>query len=208
MELLRQLFGPSKKEIWRLLSERIGGEFIDGGWFGKDQVVVCHKEWTIILDTYVVHTNNAHIRYTRMRAPYINKDGFRFTIFRRNFFSDIATFFGMEDIETGTDEEFDYDFVIKGNDDYKLWKFFSNERIRTIIKQLEQVKITVHKATSDAIISPYPKNVDELEFKVRGVIKDIEQLQLLFDLFAEMLDHLCHIGAAYEDDPALKNYYS
>lgn len=208
MEILRQLFGPSKKEIWRLLSEKMGGQFVDGGWLGKDQVIVTHKDWTIILDTYVVHANNAHIRYTRIRAPYINKDGFRFTIYRRSFFSEIGKFFGMEDIETGTDEEFDYDFIIKGNDDYKLWKFFSNERIREIIKQIPQIKITVKKATSDTFISPFSKNVDELEFKVRGIIKNIDHLQMLFDLFAEMLDHLCHIGAAYDDDPTLKNYYS
>jgi len=31
MSLLRQLFGPSKKEIWRQLSEKINATFVDGG---------------------------------------------------------------------------------------------------------------------------------------------------------------------------------
>lgn len=207
MSLLRKLFGPSKREIWKQLSEKIDGEFVEGGWFKQDAVVVKHKEWTIILDTYIVSTGKSSITYTRIRAPYINKDGFRFTIYRRTFFSEIGKFFGMEDVEIGTDEGFDYDFIIKGNDHYKLWKFFSNERIRYLMKQQPQIKITVQRATSDHFGS-FPKNVDEVEFKIVGVMKNIEHLHLLFDLFAEMLDHLCHINAAYEEDPTLMNYYS
>lgn len=207
MSLLRKLFGPSKREIWQQLSNKIGGEFIEGGWFKRDAVVVKHKQWTIVLDTYVVHSGNAHVTYTRIRAPYINKDGFKFTIYRRSFLSDIGKFFGMEDIVTETDESFDYDFIIKGNDHYKIWKFFSNERIRYLMKQQPQLKISVHRASTE-FFGKFPKNVDEVEFKVVGVIKNLEHLQQLFDLFAEMLDHLCHINAAYEDDPTLTNYYS
>ncbi len=37
-----------------------------------------------------------------------------------------------------------------------------------------------------------------------GVIKDTERLKQLFDLFAEVLNHLCQIGSAYEDDPGME----
>jgi hypothetical protein len=37
-----------------------------------------------------------------------------------------------------------------------------------------------------------------LQFQVTGVIKDVERLRQLFDLFAETLDQLCRIGSAYE----------
>jgi hypothetical protein len=39
---------------------------------------------------------------------------------------------------------------------------------------------------------------------VHGIIKDLHHLRGLYDLFAEILDHLCHIGSAYEDDPFKK----
>jgi hypothetical protein len=40
------------------------------------------------LDTYTVHTGHAHFTYTRMRAPFVNPEGLRFTAYRttRNFF--------------------------------------------------------------------------------------------------------------------------
>jgi hypothetical protein len=35
--------------------------------------------WTVTLDTHTVHTGHAHFTYTRMRAPYVNPEGLRFT---------------------------------------------------------------------------------------------------------------------------------
>jgi hypothetical protein len=43
--------------------------------------------------------------------------------------------------------------------------------------------------------------VDELCFTRVGVMKDLDQLRGLFELFAESLHQLCHMGSAYEDDP-------
>ena len=81
MGILHEIFGPSKKEIWRSLSEQIGSEFIEGGFFRKDMVVAHIKNWTVTLDTYTVSNGKTSPTYTRMRAPYINKDGIRFNIY-------------------------------------------------------------------------------------------------------------------------------
>ncbi len=50
----------------------------------------------------------------------------------------------------------------------------------------------------------FPADTDELCFHVCGIIKDVERLKLLFELFAETLDQLCRIGSAYEEAPKLK----
>ena len=50
----------------------------------------------------------------------------------------------------------------------------------------------------------FPEGVDELRFEVTGVIKDIERLKLLYELFAETLDQLCRIGSAYEESPKVE----
>ena len=50
----------------------------------------------------------------------------------------------------------------------------------------------------------FPEGVDELYFCVPGIIKDVDRLKSLYALFAEVLDHLCRIGSAYEDDPRLE----
>jgi hypothetical protein len=39
---------------------------------------------------------------------------------------------------------------------------------------------------------------------VAGVIKDVDRLKLLYDLFAETLEELCRIGAASDTPPGVK----
>jgi hypothetical protein len=46
--------------------------------------------------------------------------------------------------------------------------------------------------------------VDELHFQVVGVIKDVDRLKSLFDLFAAVLDQLCKIGSAYKQEPGVE----
>jgi hypothetical protein len=50
MSILRGIFGHSKEEIWKQLSYKIGANYVDGGWFGRDKVIAQHKHWKITLD--------------------------------------------------------------------------------------------------------------------------------------------------------------
>ena len=101
MTPLRQIFGPSRKEIWRQLSADLGGRYIEGRPFNTTKVQAEHGEWTVTLDTYAVSTGKVTIIYTRMRAPFMNPGGFRFTVYRRGLFSDIARWLGMSRISSG-----------------------------------------------------------------------------------------------------------
>jgi hypothetical protein len=92
---------------------------------------------------------------------------------------------------------FDEDFIIKGNDEAKLRELFASERLRDLIAGQPQIHFEV-KDDEGWFGSKFPEGVDELVFLVVGVIKDVERLKLLFDLFAETLDQLCRIGSAYE----------
>lgn len=55
-------------------------------------------------------------------------DSFYFKIYRKGLFSDLGKLLGMQDISVGY-SEFDEDFIIKGNDEEKLTRLFSNEKI-------------------------------------------------------------------------------
>ncbi len=199
MGVLRELFGPSKKEIWDELSKQINADFREGGFFGKDKVVAYSKEWTITLDTYTVSTGKTSTTYTRMRAPYVNKDGFWFKIYRSGFFSEIGSMLGMQDIEIGI-PDFDENFVIKGNNIDKVKALFSETNIRSLIELQPRFHLEV-KDDEGWFGKAFPHGVDELYFNVVGVIKDIERLKALFELFAEVLNYLCVIGAAYDSNP-------
>ncbi len=200
MSLLRQVFGPSRDEVWRQLASEIGAEFVQGGWKGN-KVQARAGEWTITLDTYTVSTGKTHATYTRMRAPYVNKDGFRFTIYRAGLFSEMGKRLGMQDIEVG-DPLFDHDFVIQGNDESKVLSLLGNFKIRQLIQDQPSFRLEV-KNDEGWFGASFPEGVDELCFHVVGVIKDIERCKSLYDLFAEVLTQLCQIGSASEGDPKI-----
>jgi len=205
IKILRDLFGPSRKHIWAQFAREINAHYDnEGSWAKSGKVLAQHKEWVITLDKYTVSTGKSSVKYTRIRVPYINKDGFRFTIYRESFFSPVGRYFGMQDVEVGHDE-LDDAFVIKGNDEYKLWKLFKNDRIRDLLHAQPQIHLSIVAPADNGWFNKrFDDNVDELQFKVRGIIKDINRLKSLYDLFAEILDQLCLINAAYEDSPYIK----
>jgi hypothetical protein len=202
MGVLRRTFGPSQQEIWRQLSEEIHGKFVDGGFWKGDKVEATHGPWTVTLDRYVVSTGKVTVIYTRMRAPYVNPDGFRFRVYRRGIFSDLGKFLGMQDMEVGH-AEFDRDFIIQGTDEGKLRQLFANPRIRALVEAQKDINFSV-KDDEGWFGTKFPDGVDELAFVVVGVIKDVDRLKQLYELFGETLDELCRIGSAYESDPGVK----
>ena len=202
MTPLRQLFGPSRHEIWRQLSADIGGHYVEGKPFKAAKVQADHGEWTVTLDTYAVSTGKVTIIYTRMRAPFMNPGGFRFTVYRRGLFSDIAKWFGMQDVQVGV-EPFDSDFIVKGTDEMMVQALFSKQRIRDLIAAQKDIHFTV-KDDEGWFGAKFPEGVDELYFNVVGVIKNLDRLKLLYDLFAETLDQLCLTGSAYAANPNVK----
>ncbi len=202
MSTLRKWFGPSKEEIWKQLCAATGADYVEGGFWKGDKVQVKHGEWTITLDTYAVHTGKTTMHFTRLRAPYVNPGNFRFTIYRRGLFTEIAKLLGMQDIDVGH-EEFDRDFVIKGTDEGKLRELFNSPRLRKLIAAQPQIHLAVRDDEGWWGVH-FPADTDELYFTVHGIIKDVERLKSLFELFAETLDQLCRIGSAYEEAPAFK----
>ena len=196
-----RMFGPSKSEIWRQLGEEIGGQYVEGGRCRGDRVEGSHGDWTVTLDTYTVPVGKTYVTYTRMRAPYVNPDGFRFTVYRKSVFSGVATFLGMQDIDVG-EPGFDGDFVIKGTDEGRVRTLFSSPRLRQLINAQRDIHLTV-KNDEGWFGARFPEGVDELYFAVPGVIRDVERLKLLYELFAETLDRLCTVGSAYPRDPGV-----
>jgi hypothetical protein len=201
MGMLRQIFGPSRDEIWQQLALELGAKYQQDFWTGA-RVEVAYGEWTITLDCYAVNTGKSTHHYTRFRAPYVNADGFQFGVYRRNIFHGIADWFGMQDVEVGH-KEFDEAFIIQGNDEKKLRTFFANQDIRRLIEAQPQISFSV-RGDQGWFSRIHPEGVDELYFQVGGVVKDINRLREVFALFGLVLDQLCEMGSAYEKNPQTK----
>ena len=201
MSLLRNLFGPSKDEIWSQIAKDIGGEFIDRGFWKNDQLRYQHGEWELVLDTFSrSNGNNSSTTYTRMRAPFINKDKLYFKIYRENIFSSIGKFFGMQDIEIGSDF-FDDNFIIKGNNPQKIKELLRSSALRNYFNRQPRVMVKIQDNDSNVFRNHFPHGVDQLYFECMGIITNKADLHNLFKLFTELLDRLVAIDSAYEDDP-------
>ena len=210
MGILRQVFGPSKEEMWSQLSREIGADYQSGGFFREGKVVLSIRDWQITLDTLTVpmYTGSTeagpvqtYSTFTRIRAPFVNPDGFYFNIYRKHIFSGIAKLLGTQDVEIG-DPFFDDEFVIQSSSEDLVRRLLSN----TEIKQWIQVQPDVHFEVKDDegwFGDKFPKGVDELYFQTAGVLTDKVQLKSLFNLFAAVLDQLCRLGSGYEKDPGV-----
>lgn len=199
MGLLRSLFGPSKGEIWQQLCHELDGQFVEGGFFNGSKAVLTHGEWDFTLDTFTTGNKNSRTTYTRLRAPYENRDGFRFDVYREGLFSGLGRMMGMQDVTVGV-PAFDADFVIKGNNKSKLRELFSKRVLRDLVQAQPRIHLSV-KNDEGWFGAHFPDGVDQLQFTCVGVVKDLDRLRDLFDLFAVTLDHLCDMGSAYEDAP-------
>ena len=202
MGLLKSVFGPSKDEIWSQIANEIGGEYIDAGFFKKNVLRFQHNEWELLLDTYTQSSGQSSQTYTRLRVPFVNKDGLRFKIYRENFFTSIGKFFGMQDILIG-DSFFDDDFIIKGNKEFRIKQLLNDGHLKSLFTKQPKVYVEI-KDDEGWFGQKYPNGVDVLYFQAHGVIKNKEALRNLFELFTALLDRLVHIDSAYEKDPRIK----
>jgi hypothetical protein len=107
----------------------------------------------------------------------------------------------MQDIEVG-DPEFDEAFIVKGTDEFKVRELFADPEVRSLLLAQPEVRLEV-KDSEGWFGQSFPVDVDELHFQVHGVIKEMDRLKALFDLFAAVLDRLCRIGSAAEREPGV-----
>lgn len=191
-------------DTWKEFSDGIGARFDKGKDLTDNTVVSQVRNWTIILDTvkggpssYGPKGPGVRILCTQMGVYYVNKDGFRFRIYRKGIMRKLGDkLVGVRDIEVG-DPEFDNKFIIKGNDKSKVRALFSNSKIRQLIQSQPFMSLEIRHNLG------FAREVDQLYFCENGIIEDLERLKCLYQLFIAILDHLCRTGSASEEEPTI-----
>lgn len=196
MDIIRKLFGPFKEDVWRQLAADYDGIYREGGWSASDKVCVYIEPWEIILDTFTVKRGKSKKTYTRIRAPFHNTEDFYFKIYHEHFFHKAAKYFGMQDIEIG-DEEFDKQFIVKGNDEFKIQWLLDNVGIKQSLYEIRYPNLEIRSDEGVFVHSTYKEGIDELYFSVSHVIKDIDELKRIFDLFAMALEKITELDSGY-----------
>lgn len=202
MGVLRKWFHDSRPEIWRQLSTELGATYQQRSWTKSDRIEVAHGEWVLTLDVFMVIVNNVPIPFTRLRAPFANTERFRLRVYRASIFTPVAKWLGMQDIEVGA-SAFDADWVVKSNDERQVKAFLADAALRARIAAQKKLSLSV-EGDEGWFGKKFPDSVDELRLVIGGHEKDPARLKELFELFADCLDQLCAIGAAYEKRPDLK----
>jgi hypothetical protein len=199
----------SKEEAWLQFATEVGGEFVKGGrglrrlFGGKpDRVLVQANQWPITLDTYEAGDQYTSTTYTRMMAPYVHNDGFRFALYRKTMLSGLGKLLGMQDIEVGY-PDFDPDFMIKANDEFKVRELFAGSRIRQLIQSQPSIHLQV-KHGEGWFRRSLPQNVHQLYFEEATLITDAARLKSLCELFGETLNRLYQIGSASKEAPGVQ----
>jgi len=203
---------PEKQqEAWRELGSAVGAvSFVEGE---KDMSLVKKVgNWKITLHTYVQEASSSYSatrRYTTMVAPYVCRDGFRFRVGHKGWFARLwRKLFGTKDVQVGY-PEFDRDFFVKGNDEFKVRALFANPRIRELIQSQPAIFLAVRQAEprTDSIqgVNALYTSLGSTWSDAGYVITDVERLKSVFALFEETLNQLSRIGSASEEKPDFKS---
>lgn len=209
MTLKEEFFGPSKEDVYKSIASELNGKFIRGEFNNPVRVDVPFKNWIITLDTHVVmelinaspgNHYGGNAIYTRVRAPFIKTGNFQFAVNNTTPLDSFTKLFGSQDIIVG-DEQFDKLFTVKGNEKAKVETLFSNRTIRDLIIELEEMNLSIRTQEGIYLGTKLPENVNELFFKSEDLIIDPEKLKLLFQLFSEILEQLCKMNCANDENP-------
>jgi hypothetical protein len=203
MSLFESMFGPSRDEIWKQFSDAVGGNFTESSYWNGSKVEATHGQWMVVLDVYTVTMGKSRVDYTRMRSLFINPEGFYFNVYRRGIFSNLGKLLGMQDVTVGY-PQFDDMYIIQGNDEAKLRRLFANKKIRDLIDRQPEVQFCARDDENEFWDRKFPKEVDELCFQSTQIMKDLDHLKLLYDLFSETLDELVRMGSATANNPGVK----
>lgn len=199
---MQQPYSPYKEEVWQQLVQETDAEIVTSGFWNKQQVQKKAGPWMITLDEYIVHSKPAKITYTRLRAPFVSTDGFRFKLYDETFFSAVGKAFGMQDVQIG-EEIFDAKFILKTNNEARLRQLFGNNRIRQMISLYHHVHFAI-RGDENWFGTRLPTTVDELYFRTPITVRNVEGLRTLFEIFTETLQQLCEIGTATPQSPDIK----
>ena len=129
---------------------------------------------------------------TRVTAPLFIENHFTFKIYRKSILRNIEKFFGAQDVETGRND-FDSEFIIKSNNEYKVKALLQSQEVRNILLTLNEVNLEISDKKG-VFEEQLPDDHYNLCYYTDGEITNVAQLKSLLKLFEAMLDKLSEMN--------------
>jgi len=203
----RKWLGASRADAWTALASQLDAKFDEGGWVKSDSVVLtvgADGSWRVVLDMYMVTVGRVSIPFTRLRVPFLNPSGFRFSVQKADFFTPVMTQLGAQDVSVGV-PAFNESVVVKSSDAVRAVEFFQDAELRRLIVAAGDAKLEVADH-GGGLGWKFPPQADVLQCVVAGDERDLVKLRRLFQLCLAALDRLAEIGVAEVGDPGVSVY--
>jgi len=203
--LIKKFLGPSQREVWGRLCAEAGAEYEPGGVLKRPRVRKRIKNWTITLDASKSPgpAPGMNLTTTRLRAPFVSPDGFRFTIERKSAGGKHGKPIGRHYLASGH-PEFDADFWVNSRDQAKARALLDDVGYRRLLQAQAGVWLKV-KDRAGWLGPKLPEGVALLAFEEIDTrpLDDVSRLLTLFALIEATLEQLCRIGSATGVDPGI-----
>ncbi len=197
-----------QEEILKQLCDEIGADLVDaaiidrsGLWMSGDKIIVKDDMYSIVQNFLITAGPCCPLHYkwcTQVSTPYLTNDYFRFKVSCKGVLSSFGNLFATKNIKV-RDPAIDREFIITGNDEKKVRRFFSNPKIKQLTLGLNKNRagwnLEIIKAGS--LHRKLPERIYALGFmEYIDIIREVERLKSLLVLFKEMLDQLLIMDSA------------
>lgn len=170
---------PGEKELW----DEVAADFRTDPDPLEYHAVLELRERRVILDIFNNHALGFEaVAYTVFSSYLYGRNEFRFSIYNQGFTDEIGKFFGMQDVVLGY-RQFDERFVVKTNNQQKLFELFSDIKTRDLLTFLPDLSFGIVEYTMDDADGKAPF----LELKIEKAIADTTQLRSIYNTFYSVL---------------------
>jgi len=184
-------FSLIRNAAWERISKGVGNKLSDPDYLKERVLQLEIQDWVLTIDSYT----SSGILHTRFRAPFFNNERLNIKIFCKGKETNVMKFFDMQDIIVGF-KQIDDKYIIQGNDKKLLEELFAKVSLRENLLKQEDILIQVKDDESwfkESVKEP----ADELYVEVPYLIKNTQQLEMVYAIFADILDYLCNKASAY-----------
>lgn len=168
------------QNAWSELASRLGLECIPGSFLRNPSVAGTYRGRNLTLDSFMRGSGKNRTTYTRIVTSVNNLTQLSMKVYQETVFSKVGKLLGGQDIKIGN-EQFDQRYIIRGQPEMDVVLLLSSIGLQ-------------QKLLQDRTFN-FDLKGSELYFEKRGIEKNVDQLQRVFDLLcdiAEAVEHFSH----------------
>lgn len=182
-----------RREAWQEVAYAVGGTLEQGKTASADTVSVVHGPWTIVLETYTVHTGESSATYTRAKALFVGQGDPRLRIRKRNLFDGLLERVGLGGASSGRGPLAGR-YVVKGRPGHRVRSLPTPGLVAALLAEAS-VTVGVKKAPRKHRKAHGPQ-VCLAEVYTSGVVTEPDRLVGLITIAREALTALAAVGMA------------